>query len=464
MDFQKSLDHIQVFLETLYGLSRPVSRKLFVIFIISLSLSFSFLEIFIYREDSIIFGNISNIFKKDFTFGLLTLPFLFSALSLSIRRLADAGASPWLGFLALAPGINLILFLALALAPSNINSNWHYVSHIPTKESDPDWTKKRAWTLVGLIVVSTIIIVCQLLFIKKYSAVLFVTIPFTIGVLIGYIKNDITGSTSLSETFGTIITVIASIGLLLLIFRAGGIICLIMAIPISLPFIFLGAAYGRAVTIRWWPLKKSHLLILFLLIPIHSMMGIPYEKATLVEIKTAQVIQASPEKVWKFVPQISRLPKPDEWMFKLGIAYPTQASLKGVGVGAKRFCEFSTGTIEETITVWEKDQRLTFDVNSQPSMMVKTTWGPSILSPELRNFIKSKRGEFRLILLPDGSTRLEGSSWLSVDIHPFGYWRLILEPIVHSIHKRVFRQIKQQAESDKSLSTVEQIPLQVARN
>jgi hypothetical protein len=258
--------------------------------------------------------------------------------------------------------------------------------------------------------------------------------------------------------------VLLAIGGLLFLFNASGVACLAMSIPISLPLLLLGAAYGRAVTIRWWPLKKSHLLLLFLLIPMHSMIAIPNEKTTLVEIKTVEVIQASPEKVWRFVPEVSRLPKPDEWMFELGIAYPTQASLEGIGVGAKRFCEFSTGTIEETITSWKRNRRLTFDVNSQPHMMVKTTWGPSILPPELKYFVKSKRGEFRLIPLPNGSTRLEGSSWLSVDIHPIGYWRLFIEPIVHSIHKRVFRHIKQQAESDKSYSPTEETPLQVARN
>src|SRR6476660_7808492 len=49
---------------------------------------------------------------------LWTLPFLWVAVSMTIRRVADAGGSPWIGFLVLVPLVNLFVMFALCLWPS----------------------------------------------------------------------------------------------------------------------------------------------------------------------------------------------------------------------------------------------------------------------------------------------------------------------------------------------------------
>jgi uncharacterized membrane protein YhaH (DUF805 family) len=46
------------------------------------------------------------------------LPFLWIAISMSIRRTADAGWSPWAGFLVLVPGVNLLFMIGMCIAPS----------------------------------------------------------------------------------------------------------------------------------------------------------------------------------------------------------------------------------------------------------------------------------------------------------------------------------------------------------
>src|SRR5262245_48686815 len=48
-------------------------------------------------------------------FFLWTMPFLWIAVSMSIRRAADAGLSPWLGFGVLIPVLNLALMLLLCI-------------------------------------------------------------------------------------------------------------------------------------------------------------------------------------------------------------------------------------------------------------------------------------------------------------------------------------------------------------
>ena len=51
------------------------------------------------------------------------------------------------------------------------------------------------------------------------------------------------------------------------------------------------------------------------------------------------------------------LPEPTDWLFRVGIAYPMRARIQGTGVGAVRYCEFSTGAFIEPIEVW-KEPRL----------------------------------------------------------------------------------------------------------
>lgn len=65
----------------------------------------------------------------------------------------------------------------------------------------------------------------------------------------------------------------------------------------------------------------------------------------------------------------------------------------------------------------------------------------------LHGFFRSVRGEFRLIPLPGGGTRLKGRTWYTVNIHPAGYWRWICDRILHAIHRRVLQHIRRQVEA-----------------
>ena len=121
--------------------------------------------------------------------------------------------------------------------------------------------------------------------------------------------------------------------------------------------------------------------------------------------------------------------------------------LAGTGVGAVRYCEFSTGPFVEPITVWDENRRLAFDVVRQPHPMHE--WSPyANLEPaHLNGFFRSRRGEFRLTPLEGGkSTLLEGTTWYQHDIWPASYWRVWSDWLIHSIHLRVLEHIRALAE------------------
>ena len=164
-------------------------------------------------------------------------------------------------------------------------------------------------------------------------------------------------------------------------------------------------------------------------------------------MRSAIEIDAPPDVVWRNVISFPPLPMPSELVFRAGIAYPQRAEIAGEGVGAVRRCVFSTGAFVEPITRWEPGRRLSFDVTEQPRPMQE--WSPyaDIAPPHLDGYFRSRRGEFRLIALPGGRTRLEGSTWYEMRLQPAAYWVLFGDAIISRIHGRVLRHIRATVEA-----------------
>ena len=167
-------------------------------------------------------------------------------------------------------------------------------------------------------------------------------------------------------------------------------------------------------------------------------------------VTTTIEIEAPPESVWPNVVGFSELPSPKAWLLNTGIAIPIRARIEGSGVGAVRYCEFTTGPFIEPITVWDYPQRLAFDVIDQPPSMEE--WSPYqvVHAPHLVGGLVSKRGQFKLVRLPSGRTRLEGTTWYTIAMAPQWYWSGWSDVLIHAIHRRVLQHVK-------SLSEVRQL-------
>jgi hypothetical protein len=138
-----------------------------------------------------------------------------------------------------------------------------------------------------------------------------------------------------------------------------------------------------------------------------------------------------------------------EWPFRLGIAYPIEARLKGEGLTADRECRFSTGNFKEPILAWEPGRHLAFAVAEDPLSMKETSPYGNIQVRHLQDHdFQPERADFVLIALPDGGTRLEGTTTYQNKMWPGAYWRLWTDAIVHSIHRRVFVHVKELSEED----------------
>ena len=78
--------------------------------------------------------------------------------------------------------------------------------------------------------------------------------------------------------------------------------------------------------------------------------------------------------------------------------------------------------------------------------MQEWTFYSQLHPPHLHGFMISKAGQFRLIELPGGRTRLEGTTWYSHGLYPESYWRLWSDTLIHAIHRRVLEHIKRETE------------------
>ena len=236
-----------------------------------------------------------------------------------------------------------------------------------------------------------------------------------------------------------------------------GLICIAMLLPLAAPVVLLGCLAGwlvlRLTGQRSRDLGKVAALLVALM---PAMLGAEHWadlKPLQFTCETSVVVDAPPETVWRHVVRFADLPEPDDWYFRLGLAYPIRARIEGTGVGAVRRCEFSTGAFVEPIEVWDEPRLLRFAVTSNPAPMRE--WNPlfPIHPPHLDGFLVSRRGQFHLTRLPGGKTLLRGSTLYQHGLWPAAYWRLWSDPIIHRIHDRVLRHIKALAEASETGTT-----------
>jgi len=368
-----------------------------------------------------------------------TLPFYWIGASMTVRRAQDAGISAGWALLFFVPIVNYLVMLVLCFLPSAPASAPERIAS--TKTADI-FLAVGASALIGVLM-----LFLSVPWLRGYGTSLFLGTPFVMGFIAGFVANRGGTRTAFATLNIAYLSVLVGGGVILL-FAVEGLFCLVMALPLALFFATLGALLGREVARGGGgaPAVASLLVALPLVTGFESL----DLRAPLREISTAIEIAAPPERVWPNVIAFSELPAPGELVFELGIAYPMRARIEGRGPGAIRTCEFSTGPFVEPITVWDEPHRLAFSVSSQPPTMHE--WSPyqHVNAPHLLEGLVSERGEFRLVALGDGRTRLEGSTWYRNNIFPQLYWNLWSDLMIHAIHRRVLEHIRHETELSAS--------------
>ena len=372
--------------------------------------------------------------------GVWTLPFLWAGITLTLRRAVDAGMSPWFALGFLVPYINYITIAALCTFPSRYEVR---SADSPTP-ARPEQVRYLIALLPGLVL-GLSMIALSVYGLRSYGAALFFATPFGVGAVTAFVLNR-QYLVSRSQTTQTVLLTHALLaGVLMLVGREGA-LCIAMAIPLAMVVGTMGGIVGRQIAMG--PERSLRAASMGMLsVPMAAILAPSGATGvTLHEVRSSIEIAASPMTVWSQVIAFPPIPEPTTWFFRLGIAFPKYARIEGSGVGAVRYCVFSTGPFVEPITVWEPGRRLSFDVRSSPVPLRELTPYDSVMPPHLKGFLQSRRGEFRLIALANGHTRLEGSTWYSVAMGPEGYWQLYGDYLIHRIHLRVLDHIRVEAE------------------
>lgn len=377
------------------------------------------------------------------TMVVISLPFVWLGLAMTVRRLRSSGLPLWLVALFFVPVINVLFFLILALIRE------------AGEETLPRTSMNRTLPIPGSMIGSALVAVIAMgaigalvtyIGVEKmgvYGIGVFVALPFCLGlgaVMIYTYKEP----RSMRSCILVSLTAVGLIALALFTVAIEGLICILMALPIAVPLALLGGIVGYFIQRRRdLSARAPSLTMLMVLLPMGFM---TIETTVSVEpelsiVTTTTRIQASPSEVWPHLIAFPDLPESRFWLFRAGVAHPIRATINGEGVGALRECLFSTGTFVERIDGWEKDKRLAFSVISGAEAMHELT--PYDIHPRhLDGYFNPVRAEFTLAANPDGSTTLEGKSWYRNSMWPGPYWRLWSDKILHDVHRSVFDHLK----------------------
>ena len=381
-----------------------------------------------------------------------SIPFLWIMVAMSVRRAIDAGRPGSMGLFVLIPVLGMIFMICFcfqkrsgtplrpaAVEPGSADAAIAQLDH------------GLRSSLLGIAV--SVGIGLLLLFIViygtgNYGNVLFMGMPILVSTVSAFLYNRPSRRTLRGSLVIANISILL-VGVAILLFALEGIICLVMFLPMGLGLGCLGGMIGYMLA-SIAPVQKRTMLLILTLFPLLTGAELLYRPTPLYEVASSIEIDASPEEVWQHVISFPPLPEPTAWYFRLGIACPQEATIEGSGVGAIRHCIFSTGSFVEPITAWQPGRRLSFDVTEQPSPMTELSPYRHIHPPHLDGYLRSRRGEFRLVPLPGGRTRLEGSTWYELEMYPQDYWTLWSDACIKRIHERVLKHIKQVAEADSA--------------
>jgi hypothetical protein len=275
---------------------------------------------------------------------------------------------------------------------------------------------------------------------ETYGGSLFLGTPLLMGSTAAYLYNRVEARPfSASVLVGLASVTFASFALLL--FALEGALCVAMAAPLILPLGALGGVLGKSIADSTRRPAKE-LLGAVVALPLLAACESAVIESPEYSVVTSTEVNAPAAVVWENVIEFPDLPKERAWYFSWGLACPERARIVGHGAGAIRYCDFTTGSFVEPITAWDEPARLAFAVTQQPPPMFEWSPYPEVHPPHLDGYLRSTHGEFRLIPLPNGRTRLEGRTWYRFDMYPQVYWTLWSDLLIHRIHQRVLDHIK----------------------
>ncbi len=229
--------------------------------------------------------------------------------------------------------------------------------------------------------------------------------------------------------------------------RAEDLICILI---ISIPFL-LGAAVGGYVfsEIISNYRRKNGMMYSILFIPfLAGMLEEQFKTPSGVyQIRTSVVINAPAEAVWKNVVRVRQIKDVEyqKGFFNYaGIPSPLYAELDRDTLGANRLGHFEGGLIfKETVTHWERNQKVSFNIEVIPSSIRQTVFDQHILKGKHFTFIDAT---YELQAIGKHTTKLILSSSYQLDTNINSYASLWGDYLLTDFQKRLLTVIKRRCD------------------
>jgi hypothetical protein len=260
----------------------------------------------------------------------------------------------------------------------------------------------------------------------------FFLLPLMVGLTAAWFYRRLNRSLGITFLDGLWVSLVG-IGAAAIALREG-VVCLVIVFPALYGLVLTGLLLGRI----WFRPDYSKLqLSIFPLLVLLTVTDALYSSTERAMVTDEILIQATPDKVWPHVLAFPDIPdRPDYWIFRLGLPYPTQTTNGGNFVGADRQCMFSNGiVIKERVAEFIPNEKLTFDIVEQPT------------HPEAYGHITLHRGQFVLRDNGNGTTTLFGSSWYTLHVRPLWYFDIWTRDMTHAVHMRVMNNVRRLAEN-----------------
>ena len=194
----------------------------------------------------------------------------------------------------------------------------------------------------------------------EYGWVFFVLLPFSLGIAVG--KMEKTKWAFLGLSIGMIVFII-----FILAGELEGTVCILMALPIIIPLVWLGTIANKYLAKKGIIKQKSNFNAMIYPL-LFVLFGAPIENyfsskhSDIIEIKTERIFPYSNLQVYNTIKSVDTLIADKPFLMKLDLPIPLKCVLEKEEVGGLRTCYFSGGTITERITELEKAKVLRMDV------------------------------------------------------------------------------------------------------
>jgi hypothetical protein len=272
-------------------------------------------------------------------------------------------------------------------------------------------------------------------------------VPFGIGVVLGVISQRLWPDTTSGLRVGLWI---AGVFFVLSFVSGPGVLCVIMAAPFWLTGLVLGALSSNWIVQRKLPEQVATVAIIVAfaggVMAFDGRDQFPVSRFT---VERTIIVAASPERIW---PQLLRLdgiePEDGEWTIShavLGVPRPTEAVVRGVGVGAVRTGRWGNKVwFEEHIVGWTQnsslDWRFVFPAGSTLTSVDQH------IDPRGPNVVV-ERGGYALEPLPSRATRVRLHTTYSVRTGVNAYASMWAQRILGDVQTNILAIVKDRSEN-----------------